>query len=188
MDQKKHYRCGETNGRDTDDIDVLSEQFGAKDIISNFYEENIAVSKSPIFGHKYTIKNKEKGIHFDIYVVTNKKPVEKHPDVISLTDNVLDLRIFDDRNKIISPYGNEIYVASIPNLLTMKMDVKTKNGKPRPKDITDIYWLIGMANDEGIDLEEYYNKSYDLDRSDKFKDYEKKFKKRTKVKRKNNYI
>ncbi len=182
---KKHYgdkaiEIWKKNNRDTDDIDVIASHFAAIDLLRNAFDSYVEVVKSPIFKNKYTVKVEKNNTKFDIYIITGKKTGQK---IESLTN--ADEGIFELSDKYEND-GNAIYMASLPLLLVMKMDVHSKKKKidgyfyeiPRERDLKDIFYIFDMARMDKNNLEKYFKNGkipIDPDEFDCFKLYKKAF-------------
>ena len=162
--------------RKTDDIDIITKQYGMIDLMKNLFGEEIHKSLSLL--DKYTIKNKESGIHIDIYIP------RKVEDYLKFNENEVREDIFGNSVEVQSD-GTSIKIAPIKDLMDLKLNVytgrnrgkkeippisyfkrmnrKERKGKikhkkvlPRKKDMVDITLLAMAAEKEGVDLKELY--------------------------------
>ena len=92
----------------------------------------------------------------DIYYPSNSK----YPTRIRVGNKELKPRDFKTAD-VISVYDIPLSVHNKFGLLGMKLGVVTSENLPRPKDITDIYNLLGICERQGLAAEVIYNKFND---------------------------
>lgn len=88
----------------------------------------------------------------DIYYPSNSK----YPTRIMVGNKELKSRDFKKADEVVV-YDVPFKIHNKDGLLGMKLGVVTSENLPRPKDITDIYNLLGVCERQGLDAEAIFN-------------------------------
>ena len=141
--------------RDSDDMDIILRYpvfFAFEDMYGTLPERSLSIEGKYVFKDK---RDDERKVHADIYVPTIKSGYTE------VMGTKLRGDIFEKSGNVYID-GGEIKVASIADLLALKYhaikNVEKNRGRPREKDLIDVYLLMDIANDYGVDvLKEFYN-------------------------------
>jgi len=144
--------------RGSEDLDLFSKGKCVSNIIGRHFEETETLGTHFMNKSSILVKDllelcrdeKLKPLKIDFYNSFNG------------IDMIFDGQILDgefwNRTELIEILGFKIKVLGLYDLLKLKINIKTKSTNlPRPRDITDIYNLIGVAEKKGKDAKSLFD-------------------------------
>jgi len=144
--------------RGSADLDLLAKRKDVSSVLGTHFEE-----AENIHSH---FENKSSLLVRDILELT-KENIPEEPlkidfySAINGRDMRLDGQTLNgslwDRTEVVDVLGFKIRVLGLYDLLKLKLNIKTDiNNLPRPRDITDIYNLLGIADRKGLKVKSLF--------------------------------
>ncbi len=157
--------------RGSTDLDLLSKRKDVSSILGAHFEE-----VEDLHSH---FENKSSLLVRDLLELT-KENIPEEPLKIDFYSaiNGSDIRLNNQtlngslwvRTEVVDVLGFKIRVLGLYDLMKLKLNIKTDiNNLPRPRDITDVYNLIGIADKKGLEAKDLFESLNEAQRETLFK-------------------